>query len=244
MTRLLAAHPAIGAIDHPSVPENEGCYLQGAIPHTALHGVPGHYATDPDQHHVEGSRYDTLETARRLRADWDRWFPPDARWRIEKSPVNLTRMRLYQQLFPMAHFVVILRHPRAMAAALARWSDRDHDALVRYGLDAYDRAMDDARRLHCVLILRYEDLVLAPDRTLAAVFAFLGLDPVPPAVPLRDGNAVYADAPPFPAELRDRLARYGYGRNGGVAHPFARISHPLRARREMVRELIGAEAIA
>ena len=206
--------------------------------------MPGHYATDPDQHHVEGSRYDTLETARRLRADWDRWFPPDARWRIEKSPVNLTRMRLYQQLFPMAHFVVILRHPRAMAAALAKWSDRGHDALVRYGLDAYDRAMDDARRLHCVLILRYEDLVLAPDVTLAAVFAFLGLEPVAAAFALRDGNADYADARPAPAGLRDRLARYGYDDSLEATQPFARVSHPLRARREMVRELIGAEAIA
>ena len=55
IARLLAEHPDIAAITDAPVPESEGCYLQGAIPHAARHGVPGHFATDPEQHLVEGS---------------------------------------------------------------------------------------------------------------------------------------------------------------------------------------------
>ena len=58
------------------MPEDEGCYLQGGIPHTALHGKPGHFATDPAQHFTERSGWNTLETKHRLLEDWSPWFDP------------------------------------------------------------------------------------------------------------------------------------------------------------------------
>ena len=94
LARILAGHCDVSAITDAPVPENEGCYLQGAIPHTALDGRPGHYATDPSQHHTENSPRNTLETRRRILEDWSPWFAPDRKWWLEKSPVNLTRMRL------------------------------------------------------------------------------------------------------------------------------------------------------
>tara|TARA_R110002051_G_scaffold120827_1_gene194012 strand:- start:5974 stop:6279 length:306 start_codon:yes stop_codon:yes gene_type:complete len=75
--------------------QNEGIYLQGAIPYTARHGMPIHFATDPAQHHIEGSHFDRLETQMRLERGWARYFT-NAPWRVEKSPVNLTRMRLHR----------------------------------------------------------------------------------------------------------------------------------------------------
>ncbi len=119
VARLIAGLPGVGAITDAPVPENEGVYLQGAIAHTALHGAPMRFATDPAQHHTEGSRHDTLETRLRIEADWAPHFGP-GHWRVEKSPVNLTRMRLYQQLFPLSQFVVVMRHPEAVAAATAK----------------------------------------------------------------------------------------------------------------------------
>ena len=83
LAQMIATSPQIAAITGAPVPENEGCYLQGAIPHTALDGVPGEYATDPRQHHPEGGRYDTLETRTRLEADWAPWFAPGRPWRLE-----------------------------------------------------------------------------------------------------------------------------------------------------------------
>ena len=229
LARLLGAHPAIASISGSPAPEDEGCYLQGAIPHDATHGIPGHYATDPVQHLVEGGRYDTLAVRQRLEADWGRWYDPARPHRIEKSPVNLTRMRLYQQLFPLARFIVVLRHPQAMAAALAKWSDRPFDELVRYGARAYATALDDARHLHCVATVRYEDLVRAPDRELARLFTFLELEPISAGEPLRDGNRDYGTSAPVPADIAEQLLRLGYG-DGQIIEPYRPVlRHPFRA---------------
>ena len=197
--QLLARSQSIASITGSPAPENEGCYLQGAIPHTALHGIPGKFATDPSQHFVEGSQYDTLPTRQRIEADWTRWFtPPQSAWRIEKSPVNLARMRLYQQLFPMAQFIIVLRHPSAMAAALAKWTDLPAEKLIDYALDAYDQMEADLAYLHAAMVVRYEDLIAHPISTLNGMFAFLDL-PTPAMddalANLRDGNADYPDAP-------------------------------------------------
>ncbi len=232
LTRLLSGHPAIGAITGSPAPEDEGCYLQGAIPHTARHGIPGHYALDPAQHHVEGSFYDTLETRRRLVADWDLWFPEQGSWRIEKSPVNLMRMRLYQQLFPLAQFIVILRHPEAMAAALSKWTDRAQQDLVAYALDAYDIVARDLEYLHAACVIRYEDLVRDPERVMAGLFAFLDLEPRPICEPVRDGNADYAYADGAGAGRASRMAAWGYAPGGAVEAFTPIVRHPLRAVRE------------
>ena len=235
--RILASHPSVSAIAGSRVPEDEGCYLQGAIPHTAKDGLPGHYATDPAQHHIEGSRYDTLETRNRLLADWSGWFDPAAPWWLEKSPVNLTRMRLLQQLLPRTHFIVILRHPQAMAAALAKWSDRDAGELVDYALDAYDKMAEDLAFLHAVVVLRYEDLVARPDAIRAGLLAFLELDDHDPGIAIRAGNADYRLAGEVRETQADRLARWGYAPGGGIESFEPVIRHPLRSVREGVHDL-------
>ena len=237
--RILASHPSVSGIEGSRMPEDEGCYLQGAIPHTAKDGLPGHYATDPAQHHVEGSRYDTLETRNRLMADWSGWFDPDAPWWLEKSPVNLTRMRLLQQLLPRTQFIVILRHPQVMAAALAKWSDRDPGELVDYALDAYARMAEDVAYLHAAVVLRYEDLVAGPDAVRAGLFAFLELDDHDPGIAIRPGNADYQVDGSVSETQADRLARWGYTPGGGVEPFEPTIRHPLRAVRKGVHDLFS-----
>ncbi len=244
--QMLGQHKQIAPITGAPVPENEGCFLQGAIPHTAHHGIPGHYATDPAQHLIEGCPFDTLATRQRMEADWQQWFEDtddrqtDQRgldqWRLEKSPVNLIRMRLYQQLFPLSQFVIILRHPEAMAAALAKWSNRSAKDLIDYALDAYDIALDDVRYLHAAYVLRYEDLVRSPDRQLESVFEWLGLDGEKPSQALRDGNAEYSNAQRMTSAQASRAARLGY-RSAMTTAAFAPIiSHPLRARCEAAQK--------
>ncbi|HCT34852.1 MAG TPA: sulfotransferase, partial [Sulfitobacter sp.] len=172
VARLIGDLPGVSAINAAPVPENEGVYLQGAIPHTARHGMPMHFATDPAQHHIEGSHFDRLETQMRLERDWAPYFN-EAPWRVEKSPVNLTRMRLYQQIFPLSQFVVVTRHPEAVAAATSKWVDMDPAAMMDHWLDAYDIVRRDIDYLHAVITIRYEDLVTDPSATLARLAAFL-----------------------------------------------------------------------
>lgn len=231
LARLLAEHADIATIENAPVPENEGCYLQGAIPHTALHGRPGHFATDSAQHLIEGCAFDTLETKQRIESDWGRWFGEGSTWRVEKSPVNLTRMRLYQQLFPTCQFIIILRHPAVMAAALGKWVSEDEQELIDYGLNAYDTVAQDLPYLHSALVIRYEDLVRKP--LLPALFAFLGLEQgAPTATKLRNGNADYARLPSLSDGQIERASRWGYGPDGAVLPFDPIVRHPLRAVRE------------
>lgn len=234
LARIIGSHPQVAAISDSPAPENEGCYLQGAIPHTALHGRPGHYATAPEEHYTEASAYNTLETKERLLADWRPWFASEKPWWIEKSPVNLTRMRLYQQLFPLSQFIVILRHPQVMAAALAKWVDTDPQELVRYALDAYDLMASDLAYLHSVLVIRYEDLVANADGIRRSSFAFLSLDDQPTGLEIMDGNRRYRVSDELDEELGVRLQKWGY-RAGGQCDPFEPVCrHPLRDIREGV----------
>jgi hypothetical protein len=235
LARIAAAHPEVAGIGDSPAPENEGCYLQGAIPHTALHGRPMHYATDPDQHLVEGGRFDRLETRQRMEADWAQWFDPACPWRVEKSPVNLTRMRLYQQLFPMAQFAVILRHPEYVAAATGKWVDMPRAEMVAHWLAAHERLRADLDHLHSVLVIRYEDLCRDPARYRRALHLYLGLAPDGAGEELRDGNQDYPD----PRGLGPGAAEdWGYGPLGAVHAWRPLVRHPLRAVREAVQECL------
>ena len=241
--RMIGSHSQVAAISASPAPENEGCYLQGAIPHTALHGRPGHYATASEEHYTEASAYNTLETKERLLADWRPWFAPEKQWWIEKSPVNLTRMRLYQQLFPTSQFIVILRHPQVMAAALAKWVDADPRELIRYALDAYDLMANDLAYLHAALVIRYEDLVADADGVRRSLFAFLSLDDQPTGLEIKDGNRCYRVSDHLDEELAVRMQKWGY-RARGQCDPFEPICrHPLRDTREAVASAMKADQL-
>lgn len=227
VARLIGELPGVSAINSAPVPENEGVYLQGAIPHTAQHGIPMHFAADPAQHHIEGSHFDRLETQMRLDRDWAPYFS-DAPWRVEKSPVNLTRMRLYQQLFPLSQFVVVMRHPEAVAAATSKWVDMEHGAMMDHWLDAHDIVRRDLDYLHAVITIRYEDLVADPKATMAKLAAFLDVDPVNAPSDIRDGNQDYAHTTALSPAQANRASQWGYGA-GLQVHSFSDVvRHPLR----------------
>ncbi len=210
--RLACGLPGVAGIEGAPVPENEGVYLQGAIPHDALSGRPMHFATDPAQHLTEADPLNRLETRVRMEADWEGWFGI-GEWRVEKSPVNLTRMRLLQQLFPLSQFVVVLRHPQVIAAAVSKWVDRPMPNLIDHWLDAHDRLRADLDRLHCVMVLRYEDLVRRPSYVLDGLASFLDR-PIEarfiPAETIRDGNLDYRDVAGLSARQAERAAGWGY----------------------------------
>ena len=170
------AHPDVRGLSHAPVPEGEGVFLQGAILHDAAAGVPGRFAEDSAMHLIEGCRYDTLETRDRLRSDWDAWFPDGGAWRVEKSPVNLLRPRLYQQLFPASQFLFVLRHPLAVARATAKWSDRSEADLIGHWDTAHSLLLQDLPHLHNWMIVRFEDFCDDPGAELSRIAAFLRLD--------------------------------------------------------------------
>ncbi|HBB83396.1 MAG TPA: sulfotransferase, partial [Sulfitobacter sp.] len=96
-------------------------------------------------------------------------------WRVEKSPVNLTRMRLLQQLFPMSQFIIVLRHPEAVAASVASWVDAPAEQLIDHWIEAQVQLLGDLPYLHAVMVLRYEDIVADTPKALRRIAAFLDL---------------------------------------------------------------------
>ena len=207
----LEAHPEVRGLPRWAAPEGEGAFLQGAIPHDARAGVPGRFASEPGARLAEGGPWDRLDVRDRMRADWDLWYPPGGTWRVEKSPVNLLRARLYQQLFPACQFVFVLRDPVAVARATAKWSGDGEAALIAHWEAAHAALLEDLPRLHNWMVVRLEDLGAAPERELARLFAFLRLARVAPprAIEVTPNAGYLAEGPPA-APRGPAAAAFGY----------------------------------
>lgn len=125
----------------------------------------------------------------------------------EKTPHNVIEFGLLARLFPCAKFVHVLRDGRAVVASLIKesWGDsltpdkgkvwycRDTTNAAKYWVYVLDLAQKNQdqvapERYH---VLRYENLILAPEATLQALFHFLG-EPWQPHV--------LADNPVLPAD--------------------------------------------
>jgi hypothetical protein len=180
----------------------------------------------------------TLATKQRIEAEWEPWFGPGKPWRMEKSPVNLVRLRLLQGLFPLSQFVVITRHPLRMAQALEKWSPRSTQDLAAYGVSAYARMLDDVRHLHCAMVLRYEDLVRQPRAIVGAIEAFIDCPPRIVVEGIRDGNADY----PFVPGPSGTIAALGYADDGAIGHFEPIVRHTLRRVRENCRAMLDDPA--
>jgi Sulfotransferase family len=175
--RRIADHPEVSGFHGTGVPEDEGQHLQSVYPPARRYGGPGLFGFDPDAHLTEESPLVSRESRDRLMRDWTPHWRPDARVRIEKSPPNIIRTRFLQALFPEAAFLVIVRHPVAVAGATRKWAHTSWTSLVRHWVTCHEIFLADAPMLRRVRVLRYEDFVAAPDSCLTEVFRWFGIEP-------------------------------------------------------------------
>jgi len=184
---LIARHPQVSAFGDTGVPEDEGQLLQSVYPPGKAHGGPGRFGFAREQHITEDS---PLATEASRGALWEQWSPHWDLGRpvlLEKSPPHLTKTRFLQALFPGARFVVVTRHPIAVACATQKWSATRPDQLIRHWVRCHDVFAADRPHLEHVHVLRYEDLVSRPDDEMTRVWSFLELSPVPSGMELRQG---------------------------------------------------------
>jgi hypothetical protein len=127
----------------------------------------------------------------RLCDEWARYWDLSCPVLLEKSPPNLVHTRFLQHMFPEARFVVILRHPIAVSMTTAKRGGIPLYTLIEHWLVCQEQFCADLAYLRHVHVLWYEDLVNRPQETLDGVCAFLGLDSVPLAEPIRSHNARY-----------------------------------------------------
>jgi Sulfotransferase family len=176
LASCLGSHGAVSALTGTGVPEDEGQHLQDLIPPALALGGPGRFAFHPDAHLTERSPLATPASRYRLLRQWSRYWDHSKPVLVEKSPPNLTRMRLLQALFPEAYFVVIVRHPAVVTLATRKWTPAvPLQALLEHWFYAHHLLEQDIRHVDRLLILRYERLVSTPDAVLAELGEFLGL---------------------------------------------------------------------
>jgi hypothetical protein len=215
----------------------EGQFLQEVYPTDDVYGGVTRWAFDPRAHLTEGDV--APDTAERLWRAWAPYWDPDARVVVEKSPLNLVRMRFLQAAIPHARFVVVTRHPVSQALGVHKWSphrgDKDGPTfprLVQNWLHGHGMAWPDLDHLEHVHVVRFEHLVADPDTELAALGAFLGVD-----LPPHAGDALDAGVLDRYAATWDRMRR-GRGRDYPeydlrriARRQLSRVAFPYAARR-------------
>ena len=189
LARLLAGSPGIRGMSGTGVPEDEGQHVQSVVPPGSAHGGPGLFAFDPGSHLTERSAVASRRNACALIRAWAPYwqlsttdqrrlgYGPTGLVVLEKSPPNLVRTRLLQEMFPTAHFITLLRHPAVVTVSTARWRPSLAPAtLLRHWLHAHRVYRADRRQLRTAHELRYEDLLSDPRGTLAALAARTNID--------------------------------------------------------------------
>lgn len=147
-------------------------------------------AVSPSRQQLEEA---AAQYARQLRQDDE-----PAHWYIDKQPLNLLRVDLAMALWPHARIIHCERDPRDTALSL--WSQSFHDPAHDYAYDMSDIAtvIRDGRRLAAhwrerypasFLSVSYEQVVEAPEDTLATVAQWLGV-PESDVVPSEQTNVI------------------------------------------------------
>jgi hypothetical protein len=217
VARCLAEHPLVSGFAGTGVPKDEGQLLQGVYPPASAHGGPGRFGFDPEAHLTEGSPLATEESRARLLEEWGRHWDPQKPVLLEKSPPNVIRTRFLQALFPGSRFLIVMRHPLAVAYSTRDWTGASIDTLIRHWLLCHERLESDRKRVERLMVVGYEEFVEDPRAALREAHAFLDLPPHPAQTPVQRGvNEGYFErwrehrgSPEGAAEVRRIVERYG-----------------------------------
>jgi hypothetical protein len=181
--RCLRNHPQISGFQNTGVSEDEGQHLQTVLPRGGAYGGPGRFGRHPEAHMTEAHPLANPETAKALFAQWEPYWDLSKAVLAEKTPITLTRTRLFQALFPKSHFVVIIRHP--IAVALATYNalasggsppDLTLEDLLEHWLICHEIFLADAPHLKNLMMVKYEEFSARPQETMEAIYSWLGLN--------------------------------------------------------------------
>ncbi|MCW8091286.1 sulfotransferase family protein [Alteromonas sp. ASW11-130] len=179
MHEIIRGHPKVSGFSNTGVPEDEGQHLQDVYAPALAFGGAGKYIFDQNSYMNEHHVLATAHNAKTLYQQWEKFYNSDCHYYIEKSPPNLIRTRFLQTLFPNSKFVIILRHPLAVAYATQKWSKTSIKSLVEHTLRGYEIFFNDLNHLNEVYVLRYEEFIEQPQVELDKIFKFLELEAIP-----------------------------------------------------------------
>lgn len=221
---IIREHPLVSGFSQTGVPEDEGQHLQFVYKPAKAFGGPGKYIFDKNSYMNECHALATEQSAEEIMKQWGQHYDPKCPHFVEKSPPNIIRTRFLQKLFPNSRFIVILRHPIAIAYATRKWSRTSIKSLVDHSLRGYETFENDMPHLRHVYVLRYEDFVRSPRESIHEVFQFLRLHNISIQHEIRSNvnekyfsmwrkdrrNFLKRLRFPIDDELEERANRFGY----------------------------------
>lgn len=169
LTRLLSVHPDIS-----SVPLG-GRGATTVLPRPKEAGVARLWTerldlfrlTEADQH------CDSL----RLIYDWISALRiPSRPLVLEKAPPDMICSRWFQAVFPDASFIGLVRNGYAVAEGIKRREGYPLERCARHWNTANKIMLDDSAYLKRFMLVRYEDLIKAPRKTVKQICQFLRID--------------------------------------------------------------------
>lgn len=173
--QILRSHPEISGFMNTGVSQDEGQLIQTVYPPAKFFGGPGVFAFDPGSYMNEKSSLSSTEKAEMLYRQWGVFWDLKKQYLIEKSPPNIIRTRYLQSLFPNTSFIIIFRHPIAVAFATMKWSNTNIGSLIEHTLRCYEIFWQDYLHIKRSFLLRYEDFVQEPSKNISRILDWLSL---------------------------------------------------------------------
>jgi hypothetical protein len=191
LARYIGGHSEASCLQNTQVLEDEGQHLQNVYAPAIALGGPGRFGFSPEAHLTEKSPLVQQDAGPRLLDAWKPFWDCSKQVLVEKSPPNLIRARFLQAIFPNARFVMIVRHPIAVAVATQKWSKTSLLSMLEHWVICHEYFLQDAPDLKHLLLIRYEEFVSNPGPVLERVFKFLGLRPIVPLPGIRGGLGIH-----------------------------------------------------
>lgn len=182
--KVLAEHPDIAGLVDTGVREDEGQHLQKVYPKAKVYGGSGRFAYAEAAHLTEASPLVNAPNAAAMVAAWTPHWDTTKALLVEKSPPNIVMGRFLEATFPGSAFIVVVRHPVAVALSNKKWRKftssnprkfQTLSGLVDHWMHAHDILAGDLAHMQRALVVHYERLVSDPSAELARVDEFLGL---------------------------------------------------------------------
>ncbi|MDM7859709.1 sulfotransferase [Alteromonas sp. ASW11-36] len=221
---IIRNHKDISGMVDTGVPEDEGQHLQSVFKPASEFGGAGKYIFDANSYMNESHELATEASAQKILEQWESYLDSACSHYIEKSPPNLIRTRFLQRLFPNSKFIVILRHPLAVAFATQKWSKSSIKSLIEHTLRGYELFAEDSKYLQQCYVLQYESFIARPQIEVDKIFEFLDMESIEVTHHIRQGiNEKYFNAwekhknklwnkliPPINQKLELRANKFGY----------------------------------
>jgi hypothetical protein len=94
---------------------------------------------------------------------------------VSKAPRNVFIVDRIRECWPDARFIFLLRHPGSIARSRHALRPQDSEERNARMVLRYGKALEQARRSHPGLTVRYEELATDPERVTREICAFLGV---------------------------------------------------------------------